>query len=94
MNINHTKAVTKKDNFSTIGIYKISSNEGWFKWLRTLTVLAEKPSLITPHSPYDSRQQSVTSVPGNLMSSSGLCRNKVSTWCTELHVSKTHIHRK
>jgi hypothetical protein len=41
-------------------------------WLRALAALAEDPSSI-PNYPYGSLQSSIPPVPGNPMSSTGLC---------------------
>lgn len=49
------QSIYMREHFSTIGINKVSSNAGWFKRLRALTVLAEQPGLIDSQHPFDGR---------------------------------------
>lgn len=64
------------------------------QWLRALAVLSEdQGSVLSPVTCVGS-QQSIAPVPGYGMSSSGLCRHKAHSGCTDIDADKTSVHIK
>jgi hypothetical protein len=72
---------------------KIKSKTFWWSGLAVKsTDLPEDQSVgLIPRTPHSS-QPPVTSVPGNMMPSSGFCGHQAYKWCTDIHAGKTSIH--
>ena len=78
---------------SSLWIRVVSRNPGSSQTaqrLRSTGCSSRGPRFNSQH-PHGSSQVSVTPVPGDLIPSSGLHGHQAHTWCTYIHVDRTHI---